>query len=316
MKINKAIIPIIFIISILSACSSTDTDGNNDGELSIYTSIYPIQYATERIGGDLVSVKTVYPPGVDAHSFEPTSKDMTAIADSNAFFYLGAGMEGFAETAANALANQDVALVEIGKNEELFHNQGEMDAGHDHQTEDDHGHSHGDHDPHIWLDPLRMIEMADIVKKELIELDPEQEAVFEKNFAELKADLLTLDDDFQETLASKADKKVLVSHAAYGYWEERYGIEQIAINGLSSSSEPSQKELTEIIDQAREFDINYIIFEQNTSNRVTEIIRDEIGAEALTIHNLAVLTDEDLANNEDYLTLMEYNLHVLDKAME
>src|SRR5699024_164255 len=102
-------------------------------------------------------------------------------------------------------------------------------------------------------------------------------------------------------------------HAAFGYWEERYGIEQIAINGLSSSSEPSQKDLTKIIEQAREHNLDYIIFEQNSSNRVSEIIQDHIGAEALTIHNLAVLTYQDIENEENYHSLIGYNLEILDK---
>ncbi len=74
----------------------------------------------ERIGGETVYAESVYPPGVDAHTYEPAAREMTAIADGDAFIYLGAGLEGFAETAADALASQDIKLVEIGTNEELF----------------------------------------------------------------------------------------------------------------------------------------------------------------------------------------------------
>jgi len=321
MKIVKNALLFIFIGLLISACNSNETNSNTDTELEIYTSIYPIQYAVERIAGDSASVQTVYPPGVDAHTYEPTSKDITDIAESDAFIYMGAGMEGFAETAADALTNQEVLLVELGKHEELFHTDAESqeETDHAHDGEDSHhhgGHSHGDHDPHIWIDPLRMLEMAALIKEELIALHPEMESAFNENFSELETDLIELDESYQETLNPKKEKKILVSHAGYGYWEERYGMEQLAINGLSSSSEPSQQELTEIVDQAREYDMDYIIFEQNTSDRVTEIIQNEIGAEALTIHNLSVLTDQDLENNEDYLSLMERNLEVLDQATE
>ncbi|MEC5424982.1 zinc ABC transporter substrate-binding protein [Virgibacillus sp. C22-A2] len=318
------------VIAVISTgCSSADqTSTNNSEALTIYTSIYPIQYAVEQIGGDSVSVNTVYPPGVDAHTYEPTSKDITSIAKSDAFIYLGAGMEGFAESAANALSSQDVQLLEIGENDELFHAEEVSDHknGHDDDSdnhEDEHEdeqtddeHNHGDHDPHIWLDPLRMIELAEMIKEELISLNPEEEAQYNENFTSLKSDLVILDESFAEIINMKNNKHILVSHAAYGYWEERYGIEQLAINGLSSSSEPSQKQLTEIIDQAREHNLDYIIFEQNSSNRVSEIIQDQIGAETLTIHNLSVLTKEDLEEEKDYMSLMNDNLEVLDKAMK
>ncbi|OZU88694.1 adhesin [Virgibacillus indicus] len=313
------VIQAIFILTILSAiaigCTPNNKETDNDADLTIYTTVYPIQYAVERIGGDSVAVTSVYPPGVDAHTYEPASKDITAIAKSDAFIYLGAGMEGFAETAAATLAEQDVELIEIGQHEELFHQENES---HEHH-EDEHnheGHSHGDHDPHIWIDPHRMLEMSSIIKDELIRLNPEAEEIYNKGFSTLEEDLLDLDEQFTDILESKQNKRILVSHAGYGYWEERYGIEQIPINGLSSSSEPSQKDLVKIIEQAKEHDLNYIIFEQNSSNRVSEIIQDQIDAESLTIHNLSVLTDEDIEQGNDYMSLMKENLNVLDKATD
>lgn len=311
MKLFKMILTIITGLLVVSGCASSQEAAPDDKPM-IYTSIYPIQYAVERIGGDSVHAKTVYPPGVDAHTYEPTSKEMTDIAKGDAFFYLGAGMEGFAESAANALASQDTKLVELGKQESLFHT--DSDHLHDEHGDEDDGHHHGDHDPHIWLDPIRMIDMAEMITAELVKLNPEQADVYEDNFATLKTDLSELDKQYKEVLQDKKQKKILVSHAAFGYWEERYGITQIAINGLSSSSEPSQKELTEIVTQAKEHHLNYIIFEQNVSNRVSEIIQDHIGAKPLTIHNLSVLTEEDIDNNEDYISLMKYNLDILDQA--
>ncbi|WP_337019012.1 metal ABC transporter solute-binding protein, Zn/Mn family [Oceanobacillus massiliensis] len=322
MQIYKHIILVLLTFILLAGCASAN-ETESEG-LEIYTSVYPIEYAVERIAGETATVKTVYPPGVDAHTYEPTTKDMTGIADSDAFIYMGAGMEGFAETAADALASQNVSLIELGQHEELFHTDGGSE--HAHETENNHQeseevashdeHNHGDHDPHIWIDPLRMTQMAEIIKDELIEINPEDEALYNENFAALEAELHELDENYTEVLEAKENKHILVSHAAYGYWEERYGTEQISINGLSSSNEASQKELTEIIDQAKEYGLEYIIFEQNGSTNVSKIIQQEIGAESLVIHNLSVLTEEDIDNNEDYMSIMNQNLEILDKAMK
>ncbi|MBD1223359.1 adhesin [Virgibacillus halodenitrificans] len=297
---------IIILLSIGTVACSQQKE-NADDQLTIYASIYPIQFAIEQIGGDRVNTNTIYPPGVDAHTYEPTSKTMTSLAESNAFIFLGASMEAFAEKAADALAKQEVELVELGNHEELFHT--EQRQVHTH----DDGHHHGDHNPHIWLDPQRMIKMTELIKDELIKLQPSSEKYFTENFNTLKQELMELDKLYTEKLENKQDKQIMVSHAAYSYWEDRYGIKQIAINGLSSNDEPSQKELTQIIDQAKKFDINYIVFEQNSSNRVTEIIQKQLGAEAVTIHNLAVLTDTDIKNDENYLTIMKQNLKVLNQ---
>ena len=302
---GKLLFGFLLLSLLLTACNSSNENKKND-QLIIYTSIYPIQYVAEEITGDNATVKSIYPPGVDAHTYEPTSKEITELAKGNAFIYLGAGMESFAETAADALKSQDILFIEIGEHDHLFTE--------DEHKHDDHGHDHGDHDPHIWLDPLRMIEIGEIVKDELVTLNPEKEGEYVENFKALKEDLTTLDEEFTETLETKENKQLLVSHAAYGYWEERYGIEQIPISGLSSSDEPSQKDLAEIARLAEKEELNYVIFEQTGSNRLASIIQEYIHADKLTIHNLEVLTEDNIAENENYLSLMKKNLEVLDQA--
>lgn len=285
-------------ILILSACQSEQTNKEETEGLHIYTSIYPIQYIVEEIADEEANVESIYPPGVDAHTYEPSSKEITKLAKGDAFIYLGKEMESFAETTADTLKSQDITLLEIGQNDSLFET----------ETADN------DLDPHIWLDPLRMIEMGEMIKEELIELEPDQEAAFEENYQAFQEEMEALDDSFTETLENKEQKDILVSHAAYGYWEERYDIKQIAISGLSSSDEPSQKELTEIADIAKEKNIHYVIFEASTSNKTAEIIQDSIGADKLSIHNLEVLTEEDIEKDRDYPSIMKDNLDVLEQA--
>ena len=117
-------------------------------------------------------------------------------------------------------------------------------------------------------------------------------------------------------MVENADKnKFIVSHAAYGYWESRYGLEQISVAGLSTSSEPSQKQLQNIIQTANENTLDTIYFEQNVSSKLTEIVQSEIGAESLQLHNLAVLTEADINEGENYFTLMERNIDNLEKGL-
>lgn len=291
---------------LLLICAGCQSISNKSQENTIYTSIYPIQFITDQIVGDTATVLSVYPPGVDAHSFEPTTKTITDIATSEAFIYLGAGMEGFSESTSAALQSTDVTFIEIGLHESLFL-----------QTHDDHhGHDHGDFDPHIWFDPLRMQAMAEIIAEQLIDRSPEYASLYQANLNHLIDDLQALDEAFTDVLDSKENKEIVVTHAAYGYWEDRYGIKQIPISGLNASSEPSQKTLVNIVKTAQAHNIQHVLFEQNTSNHVAKVIQQYIGADVLYIHNLEVLTDQDIANGEDYFSLMKQNLETLDQATD
>ena len=127
---------------LIGACGNKEEDSNaetqNDGKLTVYTTVYPLQYFTERIGGDFVDVHSIYPAGADEHSFDPTQKDMIALSDADLFFYIGLGLEGFVENAQKTLKNEHVEMVATAESisqEQLKELHGEEEH-HDHE----HGH--------------------------------------------------------------------------------------------------------------------------------------------------------------------------------
>lgn len=315
---KKYIIPFVFIVvaTFLAACSNDEPNPESkDGKLQVYTTVYPLQYFTERIGGDFVEVQSVYPVGANEHTFEPTQKDMMALADADIFFYIGQGLEGFVENAKKTLAKEHVQLVATADRvtEEQFH----ISTGHIHAEDDDHeDEGHEDHDTHLWLSPIISKDLALSIKEELTNALPEQADLFNKNYEELVADLDALHADYEAMAAQTTSKTFFVSHAAFGYIAGHYGLTQVPIAGLNSQSEPSQKELTAIVDLAKKENVKYIFFEQNVSSKLAEVIQKEVGAEPVILHNLSVLTKEDIDKGENYFTLMKRNMEQLEKALK
>ncbi|WP_082235055.1 metal ABC transporter solute-binding protein, Zn/Mn family [Halobacillus massiliensis] len=320
-------------ILLLGACSNQSSEEEGKNRLKINTTVYPLEYFTERIAGEKAEVKSILPAGSDAHSYEPSTKEMVKLAEADAFIYNGAGLESYAEKISDAIESEDVTILEAAKGinlEESGHTHAEdekNESEHNHEEEshsdegteeshDDHtGHDHGENNPHIWLDPVRSVEIAENIKEMLVSLDPESEEQFNENFETLKTDLEELDQKFHDEVAGQYKNEIIVSHAAYGYWEQAYGLEQIPVSGISPTNEPSQKELEKIIQTAREHDLNYVLFEQNITPKVSEVVQKEIGAEPLRIHNLSVLTEDDIKAGEDYFSLMDKNIEVLHKAL-
>lgn len=309
-------IPILMLL--LAACNSNDdttSSTQSEDTLSIYTTVYPLQYFAKRIGGDYVDVTSIYPAGANEHTFEPTQKDMMALADSDIFFYIGLGLEGFVENVKKTLKNEDVKLIPTaeGVTEEQLH----ISTGHTHaEAEESHDdHAHTEHDAHVWLSPVISQQLALAIKDELVAALPEQEATFIENYEALVTDLNTLNAEFEKMATETTKKTFFVSHAAFGYIAGDYGFTQVPVAGLNSQSEPSQKELTSIVDLAKKENIEYIFFEQNVSSNLTKIIQNELGAKTLILHNLSVLTKEDFANDEDYFTLMRKNIDALKQAL-
>ncbi|PAE21590.1 adhesin [Bacillus sp. 7504-2] len=340
------IIALIFVVSLFFyGCSNVQ---KNDGteqttsledeknKLSIYTTLYPLEDFIKKIGGDYVEVESIIPAGADAHSYEPTTKQMTSIAIADAFIYNGLNMEPFAEKIATSLKNENVKFVEAANGVDAIthedqhehevdehahgddeHSHGTEDHDHEHGgDEHEHNHDHGGIDPHIWLDPTRAVKLAENIKMALIELNPDAQEYFENNFMALTDELTTLDQQFKDLVESKNNPEILVSHAAYGYWEERYGIKQIAVSGLTPANEPSQRELKNIAELAQEKQLKYILFEQNVASKIAEIVKNEIGATPLYLYTMESISEEERNNGEDYFSLMKKNLSTLEQALQ
>ena len=119
---KRLILLISFLLPIslfLAGCGGTESKKSNEDsekQLTIYTTVYPLQYFTEVIGGNVVHVETVYPPGSDEHTFDPSQKDMMKLAESDLFIYVGLGLEGFVEKAKSTLKDEKVTLLEAGGN--------------------------------------------------------------------------------------------------------------------------------------------------------------------------------------------------------
>lgn len=337
---KKLLLPLLLFIFIASACGNTEeaqttADTENaatEEKLNIYTTVYPLTYFTERIGGEHVNVQSIYPAGSNEHTFEPTQQDMITLADADAVFYIGLGLEGFIDSAKKTLSNENVEFVATAESipeadlGEGHSDEEEHEQGHDEGTEEEHNHAHEegteeahDHghevDPHIWISPVLSQQIAEAVKDELIERDGENAEEYEANYEQLVKELKELDQSFEQMAAAAEQKTFFVSHSAFGYWANAYGLEQVAVAGLNSQDEPSQQELVEIVKQAEELNIDHIAFEQNVSSRLTEVIQNEIGAEAVQLHNLSVLTQDEIDAGETYFSLMQKNLEVMEEIL-
>ncbi|MGO4886654.1 metal ABC transporter solute-binding protein, Zn/Mn family [Anaerobacillus sp. MEB173] len=333
---------LLSVLFLLTSCSTNQTvekvESKEETELSaevlvieeplqIYTSIYALEDFIQKIGGDAVNVTNIIPAGADAHTYDPTIKTLTRIADADAFIYSGGGMEGFVERLIESMAEENVFMVEASEGIEFVEgsqHQHSHSHGHNHEHSNDHSHSHNHsnennhhyhYDPHIFIDPIRSIDVANNVKNALAELLPEKEEDFQANFDNLKRELEILDQEFQEIVEGASTSTFLVAHAGYTYWADRYELEQVSITGFSPTNEPSIQQLQQLLDFATEHRISHVVFEKNYSIPIADMFIDELGAERLYFYNLEALTEEQREEGKDYFYMMRENIETMKIAL-
>lgn len=309
----KKLFPVLLLLLILAACSNEEnsTDG---GELTIYTTVFPLTSFVEQIAGDTVNVESIYPPGVDMHSYEPTQKDMMSYSDGDLFMTTSNALDPVAASIAETI-NGDTKIVETAADIDTgafldSHHAHEHDHGED---EEAHDHDHGSMDPHIWLSPDLAAEMAEAVKNSLAEHNPESADMYNENFEVLKSDIEEIDEQLLAVTENPVNTDVYISHESLGYLAHQYGFHQIGISGLSNQ-EPSQQELTEIIQNIEAQNIPYILYEPNVVSSVTDVIRGETNTEPLYFNNLESLSQDD-PEDSTYQSMMKKNIDTLDKAL-
>jgi zinc transport system substrate-binding protein len=277
------LISLVLVASTAAAgCAGGAGTGSAAGKETVVAGFYPLAYAAEQVGGDAVEVTNLTPPGSEPHDLEVSPQDVAALREADLVLLLGHGFQPQLEDAAgdgdNVLRLLDTPGLAL----------------------------RADDDPHVWLDPVRYARIVTRIG-EALGAPAATERLAER--------LRELDAEYGRGLAHCARHELVTSHKAFGYLADRYGLEQVAITGLSPEAEPDPGRLQDVVDLVRERGVTTIYFETLVSPRIAETVAAETGAETATLDPIEGLTEEEVARGDDYLSLMRDNLAALRKGL-
>jgi len=302
----------LLIIAMFAACGTGYAVKNREeGKISVYTSFYTMYDFTLKIGGDRVSVTNMVPPGTGPHDWEPSPKTVAGLSQADLFIYNGGGMETWAEKVIASVNNPALHVVEASRGLTEEHAGTPENLSGTVQE----GHSDGAYDPHIWLNPMLAKKQMEAIKDGLIKVDPSSKDYYESNFKMYSDRLDELDRAYREAVKSFSKKEIVVSHEAFGYLCDAYGLRQLAIEGIAGESEPTPAKMADIIDFVRENDVKVIFFEELASPKTAEAIARETGARTAVLNPLEGLSEESIKAGKDYFSVMEENLEALKEAL-
>ena len=255
---------------------------------------------TQRIAGDHVQVLTLVGPNGDAHVFEPGPKESAELADSPLLIANGLGFEPWLQRLEDASGFKGRMVIAtdgvtpLKGNEEL-----------------------GPTDPHAFQDLANARIYAANIEKGLSEADPAHAAEYKANADKLIADMAALDKELKAEFAAipQERRRILTSHDAFQYFGKAYGIEFVAVQGVSTEAEPSAEDLAKIVRQARDGHLTAIFLENMADPRLAETVAQESGVRMGGELYADALSQPD-GPAPDYLSLIRYNAKQLLAAMQ
>ncbi len=246
-------------------------------ETKVAVSVVPQRYFVEKIAGDAVKVVIVVPEGASPATYEPKPSQMGELAKCSLWFTIGVPFErAQKDRMLSALPN--LKEIPTHGNVKLRPIEGHSHDGHGPHCD------HGD-DPHVWLSPSAVMIQARTIATALGELDPENRAVYMKNYAAFVAELASLDSELAELLSGSRGKAFMVFHPSWGYFAQDYGLEQIAVE--VEGKEPKPAELAKMVDRAKYLGIKTVFVQPQFSTAAAEAIAKSIEGQVVPLNPLA-----------------------------
>ena len=272
---------ITLLIAIL--CGGCTSRRPADGE-PLYVSILPLRSLVQGIVGDDFDIEVLVPPGASPETFEPTPRQFVGLNKARMVFNVG--LIDF-ETTLLAKIEDQAKVVNLSRGIELI-------AGTCSHGSHGHTHTHGI-DPHVWTSPRALQKMAGNAYEAIREAYPDS-VKYETNYRLLQQELKALDERTAARIAASDVEYFIIYHPALTYYARDYGLRQIAIE--ADGKEPSAKQLTQLIRQAREDGVRRILYQSQFPASAVEVIARDIDAEYAEVDPLR----EDVIANIEEIT--------------
>jgi zinc transport system substrate-binding protein len=332
---KKNILIILMLVALcVSGCRQDKQNAvrNPDGKINITTTVFAHYDFARNIAGDRVNLTMLLPPGSEAHSFEPSPKDIITIQNSDLFIYIGGESDEWVERILKSMdkdKTKTLAMMDIvdvveeeiveGMEEEGSDIEGNFftrlikkifGRGHDHDKE-------AEYDEHVWTSPQNAILIVQAITEQLCEIDSANASYYSRNAASYIEKLNELDAVFSELVAdAERNTIVFADRFPFRYFADAYGLEYFAaFPGCSTETEPSAATVRFLINKIRSEQIPVVFHIELSNERMADTISGETGARKLLLHACHNLTKQDFDSGLGYLDFMSRNVENLRKAL-
>jgi ABC-type Zn uptake system ZnuABC Zn-binding protein ZnuA len=305
--ISFLIVWIILFFSSLKPSYASDQDNTSQqmvDKLNVVTSVAPITNIVQNIGGNKINLIGLVPEGVNSHTFEMIPSDIIKINDADVIIIDGLNLEADIETTAENIIYKNpnnIELLKLGDNT-ISKGDGIFDFSFPKDK--------GDPNPHLWLNVEYAIKFANLTRDKLIEMDPSNSQYYIENSNKYTKLLKQLDEGIKKSVETipVENRKLLTYHDSWAYFAPRYGMEVIGAIQASDFSDPSPKDIADLINQVRIEQIPAIFASEVFPTNIIDQIAKEGNVtivETLSDDNLPGNTGD---NNHSYVGMMLENM--------
>lgn len=267
-----------------------------------------------QVGGEQIVLTTLMGPGQDPHSYEPSTSDLTRVAEADVIFVNGWDLEEGLVDDLDSIGG-DAPLVPVSAGIEPLRS-GAGDAAEEPEQRGEHGI-----DPHVWLDPQNVLRWAQNIQAALSSLDPANADIFAANAESYSQELKALEALMEEQLGQipQERRKLVTNHDSLAYFARRFGFEIVGtvIPAASTVAEPSAQEMVALVQKMQGEGVCAIFAESTASAQLAETVASELnncpGVQVLALYTGALGPEGSGAGS--YVEMMRVNTEAIVRGL-
>ncbi|MNO93208.1 High-affinity zinc uptake system protein ZnuA precursor [compost metagenome] len=288
--------------ALLIACCALLLSLSARAEVSVLTSIKPLQLIAAAVQDGAGSPDVLLPPGASPHSYALRPSDVRKVRDAQLLYWIGPDMEVFLSKVLDGRKGASVAVQELpGMHLRKF---GEAD-GHEHEPEHEHEHDHdhrpGSIDAHLWLLPANARVIAARMAADLASADPANASRYQANLKAFDQRMEQLDARLKQRLAPLAGKSYFVFHEAFDYFEEAYGLEHAGVFAISAEVQPGARHVAAMRAQLQKAGPSCIFSEPPLRPRLADTLSEGLPVRLAELDAMGVAAKVDANGYESLL---------------
>lgn len=256
----------LVVLSILTlGLISCGKNQNQNSRPNVVATTTMISDLAMEIGGDSINVQGLMGSGVDPHLYKASEGDVTKLFNADLILYNGLHLEGKMAEIFEKMSAQNIKTVALAES---------LDTSGLIESE----YFASNFDPHIWFDITYWKQIAEVLKNELISLDPENKNYYTSNYNRYLTDLTQLEVHIQSLINTlPQEKRILVTaHDAFNYFGKAYGFQVVGLQGLSTATEAGVQDVQRIADFIIENKVKAIFVESSVPKRTIEALQQAV----------------------------------------
>lgn len=309
MKKSLSLILVVALIGLFAVGCGSESAVDDNGSYNVIATTTIIADVVEQIGGEYVNIESLMGPGVDPHLYKASAGDVTKMQNADIVMYNGLHLEGKMGDIFENLQGGDkiiVAAAETIDKDELL----------------DFITVPGSYDPHVWFDVAMWEEASENIYKGLVELDPDNEENYKKNYEAYKGELEELEDYIVTRIEELPEEKriLITAHDAFQYFGKAYGFQVKGLQGISTDAEAGTSDVRDLADFIVENEVKSIFVESSVSRKNIEALQEAVKAQGFDVEIGGELysdsTGDAGTDAETYIGTFKANIDIIVDALK